>query len=174
MPDHSYTSRRELEEYRFSAVVTVGVPLLLLAVQRYLPKIFPQTLILDLPLLAVIFFAVARRNPITGALTGTVIGLAQDAATGLPIGINGMAKAVIGYVGSSIGVQVDVENPVTRVVMIFGFSLSQSLMLLMIHRVLLGDAGFHMLWLHELLRAVVNTVVAIPLFWFLDRFKERA
>jgi len=174
MPDHSYTSRRELEEYRFSAVVTVGVPLVLLGVQRYLPKIFPQTLILDLPLLAVIFFAVARRNPIAGALTGTVIGLVQDAATGLPIGINGMAKAVIGYVGSSIGVQVDVESLLTRVVIIFGSLLAQSGMLGLIHHVLLGEPGFHVLWLHELLRAVVNTVVAIPLFWFLDRFKQRA
>ena len=111
MPDHSYTSRRELEEYRFSPVVAIAVPLVFLLLQAYVPKIFPRLLILDIPLLAVIFFAVARRNPIVGALTGAAIGLMQDALTGQPIGINGMAKSVIGYIASSIGVQVDVEKP---------------------------------------------------------------
>jgi rod shape-determining protein MreD len=173
MADHSYTSRRELEEYRFSPVVAFAVPLTLLLLQAYLPKIFPQTGILDLPLLAVIFFAVARRNPIAGAFTGAAIGLVEDALTGLPIGINGMAKAVVGYIGSSIGVQVDVENPITRLLMIFGFSMLQSAMLLFINRMLLGYHDVHVLWLHETMRAGVNMAVAIPLFLFLDRFKLR-
>ena len=73
-----------------------------------------------------IFFAVARRSPIYGAMTGAAIGLLQDALTGQPIGINGMAKSIIGYAASSIGVQVDVENLTTRVLMNFGFSLLQS------------------------------------------------
>jgi rod shape-determining protein MreD len=173
MPDHSYTSRRELEEYRFSSVVAISVPLLLILLQAYLPKIFPRLMILDLPLLAVIFFAVARRNPIVGALTGAAIGLVQDALTGQPIGINGIAKTVIGYIASSIGVQVDVENLITRVLMIFGFSMLQAQMLFVIERVMLGNQELHLLWLHELLRAALNTAVAIPLFLFLDRFKLR-
>ena len=173
MPDHSYTSRRELEEYRFSPVVAIAVPLLLLLLQAYVPKVFPRLLILDLPLLAVIFFAVARRNPIVGALTGAAIGLVQDALTGQPIGINGIAKSVIGYFASSIGVQVDVENLITRVLMIFGFSMLQSVMLFVIQRMLLGNHELHLLWVHELIRAGLNTAVAIPLFLFLDRFKLR-
>jgi rod shape-determining protein MreD len=173
MPDHSYTSRRELEEYRFSPVISIGVPLLLIVLQGFLPKILPRTIILDLPLIAVIFFAVARRNPISGALTGAAIGLLEDALTGQPIGINGMAKAVIGYIGSSIGVQVDVENLITRVLMIFGFSLLQSALIFVIHRELMGNHELHPLWLHELLRAALNTAVAVPIFLFLDRFKQR-
>jgi rod shape-determining protein MreD len=173
MPDHSYTSRRELEEYRFSPVVAIAVPLLFLLLQAYVPKIFPRLLILDLPLLAVIFFAVARRSPIVGALTGAAIGLVQDALTGQPIGINGLAKSVIGYIASSIGVQVDVENLITRVLMIFGFSMLQSVMLFAINRVMLGVHELHLLWVHEVIRAALNTAVAIPLFLFLDRFKLR-
>jgi rod shape-determining protein MreD len=173
MPDHSYTSRRELEEYRFSAVVALVVPLILLLLQAFVPKIFPQTLMVDLPLLAVIFFAVARRNPIAGALTGAAIGLLEDALTGLPIGINGIAKAVIGYIGSSIGVQIDVENLITRVLMIFGLSLLQSAMLLFINRMLLGNYQVQALWVHELIKAGLNTAVGLPLFLFLDRFKLR-
>ena len=173
MTDHSYTSRRELEQYRFSPAVTVLVPLLLLLLQHYLPKVFPRLLILDLPLLAVIFFALARRNPISGAITGALIGLFQDALTGQPIGINGIAKTIIGYAASSIGLQMDVENLVLRVLMIFGFSLLQSVLLFLIDRSMLGNVAAHPLWLHELIRAALNTAVAIPLFFLLDRFKHR-
>ncbi len=173
MSDHSYTSRRELDEYHFSPVVTLLVPLLLLVLQHYLPKVFPRLLILDLPLLAVIFFAVARRNPISGAITGAIIGLFQDALTGQPIGINGIAKTIIGYAASSIGLQVDVENSILRVLMIFGFSLLQSALLFLIDHTLLGNRALHPLWVHELIRAGLNTAIAIPLFLLLDRFKRR-
>jgi len=173
MPSRSYTSRTEFEQYRFSLLVTLAVPLTLLLLQAYLPKIFPSLLILDLPLLAVIFFAVGRRNPIAGAITGALIGLFEDALTGRPIGINGMAKTIIGYAASSIGLQVDVENVLTRLLMNLGFSLLQSLLLFLIQRYLLGIREYHLLWLHELLRAALNTAVAIPLFALLDRTKRR-
>ena len=173
MPVHSYTSRRELEEYRFSPVVTIAVPLLLILVQAYMPVKVRLLNILDLPLLAVIFFAVARRNPIYGALTGATIGLLQDALTGNPIGIYGIAKSVVGYIASSIGVQVDVENFLTRILMNFGFSLLQSGILFVIERFLLGSRDLKLLWVHELVRAGLNTAVAVPVFLFLDRFKLR-
>ena len=51
--------------------------------------------------IATIFFAVSRRSPIAGTLTGTAIGLLQDALTNQPIGVNGMAKALIGYAAAS-------------------------------------------------------------------------
>ncbi len=173
MPDRSYTSRKELEEYHFSLPVAVLAPLILLFLQAFLPKVFPRLLILDLPLVAVLFFAVARRSPIAGSVTGAIIGLLQDLLTHQPIGVNGMAKTLIGYAASSIGVQVDVENLLTRILMNFGFTLVQSGLLYLIDRVLLGIHGGHILWLHELLRATLNTVVAIPIFLFLDRFKLR-
>ena len=162
-----------MEQYRFSPVVTIAVPLVLFLVQVYAPRVFPRLMIVDLPLLAVIFFSVARRNPIYGALTGAVIGLIQDAFTGQPIGINGMAKAVIGYVASSIGVQVDVENLLTRTLMVLLFSFAQSGMLYLVRRLLLGQTDIHVLWITELVRALVNTAIAVPLFLFLDRFKQR-
>ncbi len=173
MPDRSYTSRKELEEYHFSLPVAVLAPLILLFLQAFLPKVFPRLLILDLPLVAVLFFAVARRSPIAGSVTGAIIGLLQDLLTHQPIGVNGMAKTLIGYAASSIGVQVDVENLLTRILMNFGFTLVQSGLLYLIDRVLLGIHGGHILWLHELLRATLNTAVAIPIFLFLDRFKLR-
>jgi len=172
MAIRSYTSRSEFEQYRFNPFVTLLVPFVLILIQAYLPVIFPRLLILDLPLIAVIFFAVARRNPIMGALTGASIGLCQDMLTGQPIGINGIAKTAIGYAASSIGLQVDVENITTRILMNFGFSVLQSGLLFLIHRDMLGDPA-KMLWLHELYRAIFNTLIAIPIFLLLDRTKRR-
>ncbi len=173
MPTRSYTSRRELEEYHFNPFAVIFVPLGLIALQAILPRLWPPLVILDLPLIAVIFFSVARRNPIFGALTGSAIGLAQDALTGNPIGIFGICKSLIGYAGSSIGVRVDVENLTTRLLMNFLFSLLQSALLFLIHRFLIGDRAYREQLPYELLKAAVNTAVAIPLFLLLDRLKQR-
>jgi len=165
MASRSYTSRSEFEQYRFSIPVTIAVPLVLIFLQAFVPKVFWRFEILDLPLIAVIFFAVA--------ITGAVIGLAQDAFTGLPIGINGIAKTIVGYAASSIGLQVDVENITTRILMNFGFSILQSALLFLIQHFLLGIGTYKILWLHDLYRAIFNTLIAIPIFLLLDRTKRR-
>ena len=93
----TYTSGEQIEVYRFSLPVTVGVPLLALFLQAFLPRrIFS---IFDLPLLVTIFFGMARRNPISGLFTGAAIGLAQDMLGPYPIGIYGIANTVVGYLG---------------------------------------------------------------------------
>ena len=152
--------------------MTLLVPLGAILLQVLLPKAIPKLAILDLPLIATIFFAVARRSPVAGTLTGALIGIVQDALTNQPIGVNGMAKCVIGYIAASIGVKVDVENIGTRVLMNFGFSLLESVLLYLIQSRLLGLPGFHLLWLHEVIRALANTAVALPVFLFLDRGKR--
>lgn len=168
-----YTTRRELEEHSFHPAVAVLVPLVAILLQVLVTKTFPQLFLLDLPLLVTIFFAVSRRSPIAGALTGMTIGLLEDLLTGQHIGINGIAKTLIGYIGASIGLQVDVEALTTRILMNFLFSLLNSLLLYLILRRLLGLESHQLLWRHELLRACVNTAVAVPLFFLLDRFKRR-
>lgn len=173
MPTRSYTSRRELEQHTFSPAITLLVPLLAILLQAFVPKLFPHFGILDLPLIVVLFFAVSRRSPIAGTLTGAIIGLLQDALTNQPIGVNGMAKSAIGYVAASIGLQVDVESPFTRILITFVFSLINSVLLFLINRRLLGLTDFHLLWVHELIRACANTVVAVPIFFLLDYAKRR-
>jgi rod shape-determining protein MreD len=152
--------------------VALLVPFAAVLLQALLPKPFPRFNLLDIPLIVTIFFAVSRRNPVAGTLTGAAIGLLQDTLTGQPIGVNGMAKAVIGYAAASIGVQVDVENFTTRILMNFGFSVLNSLLLFLINRRLIGQPGYHLLWTHELLRAVANTLIAVPIFILLDRAKR--
>jgi len=167
----SLISRRE-QEITFHPVVLVLVPVLALLFQVYLPHIFPRLGLLDLPLLVVIYFAIMMRGPIEGTLTGMVIGLIQDAQTSHPIGVNGMAKSVIGYAAASIGVRIDVENSISRMLLVLVFSMANSVLTYLIERRLLG---FEMqwLWLHEIARMIVNAVVAVGFFWFLDRLRRK-
>lgn len=171
MPSLSYTSRRELEEHSFSPAVTILVPIAAVVLQVLLSRLYWRFSMLDLPLIVAIFFAVSRRSPMVGTLTGAAIGLLQDALTGRPIGVNGMAKSVIGYIAASIGIQVDVDSLTTRVLMNFVFSLLNSLILFLIGRRLLGQT-LHLQWIQELVRALANSIVAIPVFLLLDTTKR--
>lgn len=173
MPEHSYTSRRELEQYRFHPAVTVLAPLICVLLGAVLPRISPRLAILDLPLIATVFFAVSRRSPVAGAMTGTLIGLLQDALTDQPFGVYGIAKAIIGYIGASVSFTVDVENILNIILFNFIASLLQSVMLYIIRRRMLGIPTEHLQPVYELIRAGVNTAVAIPIFMLLDRFKQR-
>ena len=173
MAEHSYTSREEMDQYGFHPGVTLLAPLVCILLQAVMPKTFPWLIHIDLPLIATIFFAVSRRNPIAGAVTGTLIGLFQDGLTNHPFGVDGIAKGVIGYVAASIGFAVDVDNLMNRVVLVFTLSLFQSGMLYVIAHWLLGDVTYRLLPLHEAASAVANCAVAIPMFYLLDRFRTR-
>ena len=78
---------------------------------------------LDLPLLITIYFGLSRRNPSTGLLLGTTIGLLQDSLSGptVPLGLYGIAMTVVGYLASSIGARLDTEHPVARFALMAGF-----------------------------------------------------
>ena len=117
----TYTSQEQVEVYRFSAPAAILIPLVALFLQAFVPLRFPFFAIFDLPLLVTIFFAVVRRSPVTGLLTGSVIGLLQDSLTHNPIGLYGIAKTVVGYGASSLGVRLDVENAGARLLLTLFF-----------------------------------------------------
>ncbi|HWR34791.1 MAG TPA: rod shape-determining protein MreD [Clostridia bacterium] len=172
MTSVSYTSREQIEVYRFSLPVAIGVPLLAIFLQAFLPVRIHFFSIFDLPLLVTIFFAVARRNPVTGLLTGSIIGLVQDALSHHPLGVYGIAKTVVGYVASSLGVKIDVENPGSRFMMTFAFYIVHNAIYFAIMRGLARqNLGWH--WGHEFGSALANAVMAVVVFAMLDRFKQR-
>jgi len=166
------TSREEIEVHRFSWPASIGVPLLAIFIQSFLPLRLHFLAIFDLPLLVTIFFAVSRRRPIPGMITGALIGTLQDAVAGRLIGLNGIAKTIIGYLASSLGVKLDVDNPGSRFLMTFGFYLLHQFIYAFIDLVLVGAAE-PLKWGHLLLAAVTNGLLAVVLFALLDRFKLR-
>ena len=166
-------SREGIEVFRFSPVAAVLIPLLALFLQASLPLRFPFFAIFNLPLLVTIFFAVARRSPIAGTITGCLIGLAQDTLTyqHQPIGLFGISNSVVGYLASSIGVKVDVENPGSRLLMTFGFYLLNRGIYQAVRNMARQPLDFN--WGHELGAALVNAVLAVGFFMLLDRYKQR-
>ena len=168
----SYTSREQVEVYRFSWAVAVGVPLLVLLLQGFIPVRASALRILDLPLVVTIFFAISRRNPITGLGTGCLIGLVQDALTQHPIGVNGIAKTVVGYLASSLGVKIDVEQPGSRFLLIYIFYLIHQVIYFGIMRGLANEP-ITWYWGHQLLGALMDSLIGVVLFMVLDRFKQR-
>lgn len=169
----TYTSGEQVEVYRFSIPVTIGIPLLALFLQAFVPLRFPRFAVyLDLPLLVTIFFAMARRNAISGLLTGAVIGLAQDMLGHNAIGIYGIAKTVVGYGASSLGVKLDVENAGARFLVTIGFYLLHSAVYFTVARGMVNMTQ-HWSWLYGSLAALANGAVGTVLYFILDKFKQR-
>jgi rod shape-determining protein MreD len=169
----TYTSGEQVEVYRFSIPVTIGVPLLALFVQAFLPLRFPRFAVyIDLPLLVTIFFAMARRSPIAGLFTGAVIGLAQDMLGHNPIGIYGIAKTVVGYGASSLGVKLDVENAGARLLVTLGFYLIHSAVYFTVAHGLVNMTQTWS-WPRGILAGLANAFLGVALFFLLDKFKQR-
>ncbi len=155
--------------------VSVAVVIGALLLQAYLPllPVFSSYInMVDLPLLVTIYLALLRRNPVAGLSIGMVIGLAQDSLSNGPIGLYGIIKTIMGYICSSLTLVIAVESLGTRVVLVFGFYLLHQAMFWSLGRILLGmTADFA--WQRTLLLAVINGSLALVLYRFLDRFRER-
>ncbi|HTC96047.1 MAG TPA: rod shape-determining protein MreD [Terriglobales bacterium] len=172
-----YTSREEIEVYRFNFAATLFIPAAAVLLQSYLPVAFHGRLhffdVFDLPLLVTIFFGVARRNPIAGSITGCLIGLAQDALTHNYLGLFGIAKTFVGYGASSLATRIDVENPGSRFLITVGFYMIHRIVYVLVQRgMVLQDVPAN--WLHSIGAALANGLLAIVVFAVLDRFKQRA
>ncbi|MBZ5597024.1 MAG: rod shape-determining protein MreD [Acidobacteriia bacterium] len=168
----TYTSQEQVEVYRFSIPAAILIPLIAVFLQAFVPLKLGFFSIFDLPLLVVIFFAVARRSPVTGLLTGAAIGLLQDSLTHQPIGVYGIAKTVVGYGASSLGVKLDVENAGSRFLVTLFFYIAHEIVYFAVARGLVG-LTLQWSWLHELGSALANALLAVALFALLDRFKQR-
>src|SRR5258708_23774892 len=115
----------------------------------------------------------ARRSTMAGLLHGAVIGLLQDSLTHQPLGLTGIAKPVVGYGASSLGVKLDVENAGTRLLITVAFYIINKVLYFTVARGLLSQ-DVHWSWPHELINAVVNGLLGVFLFAAMDKLKQRA
>lgn len=162
------STRREADDNEFPRLIYVVAPVLALGLQSLVTLHFVRFGMLDLPLMVVVYFAMARRNPVTATIGGAVMGILQDALTHQPIGVFGIAKAFTGYIAASLGVRIDTEAHGTRLVLTFLFMLLHNgIIWLLMRHMLLQPMVWG--WLHELLRAAINALIAVVLFALLDR-----
>ena len=162
-----------IEVHKFRSGAIVGATFLALILQAFVPVYFQKFAVLDLPLLVTIYFGLSRRNPSTGLLLGMVIGLLQDSLSGptVPLGLYGIAKTIIGYLASSIGSRLDTEHPLARFALVAVFYVVHQSILTVVRRLLLNqpEGWFNM---HLAIASLVNAILGVILFTFLDRLRR--
>src|SRR5712691_3099536 len=128
-----------IEVHKYYGGVVPLVVLLALVLQAFFPVHIRSASYLELPLLVTLYFALSKRNPSSGLLLGMVVGLLQDSLSRTPLGLYGIAKTLVGYVGSSIGARLDVEHPLARFILTIGFYLFHHAVFALTSRILLGQ-----------------------------------
>ena len=155
---------------RFNAAALIGIPLAAIVFQVTVPRFISYLSYLDLPLLVTVYFSVMRRSPVAGVLFGACIGLAQDSLSRGYIGMFGIVKTLVGYFAASVSQRFDVENSMVRLVLGFFFYFFHQFFYWVLRRALLGQTLEFDLE-RTLVVAVLNALVAVPLFRTLDRLK---
>jgi rod shape-determining protein MreD len=164
--------RRDIEIRRYPVLVYLLVPLASLVLQAWLPRVAGRYAWFDLPLVVTVYFALGRRSPIQGTVMGAIIGLFEDALSHRAIGVNGIAKTIVGFLAASMGVRIDVENHAIRLILTFLLSLLSSAVCIFVYRVLLG-LEYEWQWFTEVFIALGNSVVAVIFFPLLDKLQAR-
>lgn len=80
----------------------------------------------DIPLIVVVLLAL-RRGPETGCLAGFVVGLLQDAATGGPVGVQALTKAVLGFAVGAVAGRLLTSQPLVQVPALVLLSVAEGL-----------------------------------------------
>jgi rod shape-determining protein MreD len=161
-----------IEVHKYYGGVVPAAVLLALVLQAFFPIHFRWANYLELPLLVTLYFALSKRNPSTGMLLGMVIGLLQDSLSRTPLGLYGIAKTLVGFVGSSIGARIDVEHPIARFLLTIVFYLFHHAVFALTSQLLLAQHNEAYISVPILIASVVNALIAIALFPLLDRFRR--
>ena len=165
-------TQRDTRTSRFKAWVLLLVPLAAILFQVYIPLFFQFLAYLELPLIVTVYFALMRRSPIGGLLVGAIVGLAQDSLSKNPLGMFGITKTIIGYVAASVGQRLDVDHPLIRLILGFFFFVFHQFIFWVLSRALLGQQ-MNFETQRTLVLGLLNAIVAVSLFHFLDKLKER-
>jgi len=168
--DFSEASLRKKDVSRFNLAAIIGIPLAAILFQVYVPRFFERLSYLELPLLVTVYFSLMRRSPVAGVLYGAGIGLAQDSLSHNPLGMFGIVKTLVGYFAASMSQRFDVQNAGVRLVLGFFFCFFHQFFYWVLGRALLGEALEFDLRT-TLVVAVLNALVAVPLFHILDKLK---
>jgi rod shape-determining protein MreD len=161
-----------IEVHKYYGGVVPAAVILALVLQAFFPIHFRWANYLELPLLVTLYFALSKRNPSTGMLLGMVIGLLQDSLSRTPLGLYGIAKTLVGFVGSSIGARIDVEHPIARFLLTIVFYLFHHAVFALTSQLLLARHSEAYVSVPILIASVVNALIAIALFPLLDRFRK--
>jgi len=98
-----------MPQLRIAAVLALAILL-----QLSLRKVWPPLVFIDFPLVVVVYVAL-QREAWQALITGTLAGLAVDAASGGVIGSGGFSKTLTAYIIFFAATRVNLENPLLRI-----------------------------------------------------------
>ena len=165
------STQRESQVSRFHPWVLLAVPLAAILFQVYVPLFFQFLGYLEMPLLVVVYFGLMRRTQIGGLLMGAIVGLAQDSLSKAPLGMFGIVKTLVGYFAASVGLRLDVDHGLLRFFLAYFFFVFHQFFYWVMARALLAQqVAFDIQ--RTLILGLLNAVVAVALFHFLDKLRE--
>lgn len=163
----------EVQVSKFRVWVLLLVAVAAIAFQVYVPLFFDFLRFLELPLLVVVYFALMRRSQVQGVLVGALVGLAQDSLSKNPLGMFGIVKTLVGYFAASVSLRFDVDNGFVRMLLAFFFFVFHQFFYWVMARALLGRPDMFDLR-QTLIVGLLNAVVGVTLFHFLDKLRQTA
>jgi rod shape-determining protein MreD len=161
---------RKMRMNRFHWVFVIAVPLCAILFQVYVPRFVTRLAYLELPLLVTIYFGLMSRSPVAGVVFGSLIGLAQDSLSHLPLGMFGIAKTLVGYFVATVSQRLEVENTPVRFTIALLFFCFHHIFYWVLARALLGER-FDLEPGQMVVLSALNAAVAVPLYRLLDRLR---
>jgi rod shape-determining protein MreD len=135
-----------------------------LAVQTTLARFVIRGTVAVDPVLVVVIYVALSYGPVTGLLTGTFAGLAQDItlSSGL-IGVGGLAKSIVGFLSGIVGTQFIVAQTLPRFVVFFAATVVHQLIFMGLYAAI-GQREFGVPYGAVLGQALGNAVVGVVAF----------
>ena len=160
---------------RFKIIGKFAISLIaVVVVQGILATRFRVFRYFDLPLICTVYYGFTLGNPIASIVMGSWLGLMQDSLSAAVLGTNGFSKTLIGYLAASAGSKVAVDQPITRVLALFLFTLADGLLVTMLAQMVgpFSNATYSGALAGWLLSATCNTLLGLVLFGYRDRLNN--
>ena len=138
-------------------VVAVGVALLLQT--TVISFIFGQTTDIDLVLVVVVYVAL-KMGPVSGLLAGSFAGLSQDLLVGSVLGVNGLAKSLVGFIIAGIGQRFLMAGTLFRASM-FMTATAVNILIIVVLGMLFGIQVFPLSSQIVISQMITNTIVGV-------------
>jgi len=159
-----------------SVALSFLVLIVIVVAQGILRYRFRVFLYFDLPLIYCVYYGFTRSKPIASAFIGSGLGLLQDSLSSAAMGTNGFTKAVICFAAASTSLKFNVDQPVTRALGLFLFTLADGLLVTMVTLTMgSGERPLYGTGIVDLLLAgIFNTLLGLIMFGFRDRYRNAA
>ena len=145
---------------------------LAVVLQTSLRQLWAPLAYADLPLVVVAYFAL-RRDALQAVMVGSIAGLATDVLSSGLLGANGFSKTLTAYMIAAIITRIMLDNPLLRIPVMAGAAAFDTLVYVLMHRLLGQEPGSPMAGTFAetaAYRVIWTTVAGTLLAYALDTF----